>query len=320
MTQDLSKPINLPNFSNLDMDFDIIDSHHHLFDLNNIYYPWLTDRPEEDFLLGDYEALKKNYPASAYLADTGALRVIKTVHVEAEADHNNPVSETQWLVETIKNTGLPSAIVAHAWLHLPETEKILETQSSFEAVKGIRSKPITSTSPRSRHSIQGKPGSMQDPVWRQGLGLLRKFDLSWDLRVPFWHLTEAAEVCALYPDIRIIVEHTGLAWDRSEDGLAEWRKGMKALAECENVFLKISELGLAYKPWDYNENRCIVREAIALFGFKRCMFASNFPVSGLRIGYVDQAKAVAHMIKDCSETERRSLFHDSANSFYRLED
>jgi len=320
VTQDLSKPINLPNFSNLDMDFDIIDSHHHLFDLNNIYYPWLTDRPEEDFLLGDYEALKKNYPASAYLADTGALRVIKTVHVEAEADHNNPVLETQWLVEAMKNVGLPSAIVAHAWLTLPETEKILETQSSFEAVKGIRSKPICSTSPSSRHSIQGKPGSMQDPVWRQGLGLLRKFNLSWDLRVPFWHLTEAAEVCALYTDLQIVVEHTGLAWDRSEDGLAEWRKGMKALAECENVFLKISELGLAYQPWDYHENRRIVREAIALFGFKRCMFASNFPVSGLRISYVDQAKAIAHMIKDCSETERRSLFHDSANSFYRLED
>ena len=319
MIQDLSKPTNLPDFSDLDMDFDIIDSHHHLFDLVENYYPWLTGRPEKGFFLGNYDTLKKDYSVSAYRADTSSLRVIKTVHVEAEADHNDPLSETQWLVETMKAKHLPDALVAHAWFDLPETEKILEEQSSFGAVKGIRSKPITSASAKTRSRVNGKPRSMQDKSWRQGLGLLRKFNLSWDLRVPFWHLTEAAEVCALYPDLPIVVEHTGLVWDRSEDGLAEWRKGMKALAAHEHVFLKISELGLANKTWDYKENRPIVREAITLFGFKRCMFASNFPVSGLRISYVDQAKAIAHMISDCSETERNSLFHDTANSFYRLE-
>ncbi len=30
---ELSRPINLPDFSGLDLDFDIVDSHHHLFDL-----------------------------------------------------------------------------------------------------------------------------------------------------------------------------------------------------------------------------------------------------------------------------------------------
>ena len=318
MIQDLSQPTNLPDFSNLDMNFDIVDSHHHLFDLNKIYYPWLTDKPEENFLLGDYRSIKKDYSTNAYCADLNNLRVVKTVHVEAEADHSNPLLETHWLMETKKNKKIPDAIVAHAWLDVAETEEILEAQSCFDAVKGIRSKPITSASPASVKSVRGKPRSMQDPEWRNGLGLLRKFNLSWDLRVPFWHLAEAADVCALYSDLPIAIEHTGLAWDRSEEGLAEWRKGMKTLAEYEHVFLKISELGLADRPWDYYENRQIVREAIALFGFKRCMFASNFPVSGLRISYTDQAKAIAHMIKDCSNTERRSLFHDSATYFYRL--
>tara|TARA_B100002003_G_scaffold99046_1_gene92187 strand:- start:9 stop:491 length:483 start_codon:yes stop_codon:yes gene_type:complete len=159
---------------------------------------------------------------------------------------------------------------------------------------------------------------MQDPAWRRGLGLLRQFGLSWDLRVPFWHLAEAAEVCALYPDLPIVVEHTGLAWERGEEGLAEWRRGMTALAAMEHVHLKISELGLAGAAWDYLDNRRVVREAIEIFGFTRCMFASNFPVAGLRIGYLDQVSAIAHMIQDCSMAERTALFHDTAKRFYRL--
>ncbi len=315
---DVSTPVNMPELGGLDLDFDIIDSHHHLFDLSAVYYPWLTDRSEENFLLGDYEALKTDYSLADYRVDAGPLRIVQTVHVEAEADHENPLAETRWLSDLMTKAEMPNAIVAHAWLHRPESAEILEAQAAFPAVRGIRSKPITSPTATSRESVRGLSAGMQDPAWRDGLGLLRQFGLSWDLRVPFWHLGEAAEVCALYPDLPIVVEHTGLAWDRSENGLAEWRQGMRALAAMEHVHLKISELGLAGAPWDYEDNSRVVREAIEIFGFGRCMFASNFPVAGLRIGYVEQVGAIAHMIQDCSAAERTALFHDTAKQFYRL--
>jgi len=318
MTEDLSTPRNMPDFTGLDLDFDIIDSHHHLFDLQAVHYPWLTDRQEEHFLLGNYDALKRNYSAADYRADAAPLRVVKTVHVEAEADRDDPVNETRWLSGGMAAAGLPAAIVAHAWLHRPDSAQVLAAQAAFPAVRGIRSKPRTSATAETRDGVRGLPASMQDPAWRQGLGLLRQFGLSWDLRVPFWHLAEAAEVCALYPDLPIVVEHTGLAWDRGEAGLAEWRRGMTALAAMEHVHLKISELGLAGAAWDYFDNRRVVREAIEIFGFARCMFASNFPVAGLRIGYVAQVSAIARMIDDCSIGERTTLFHDTAKRFYRL--
>ncbi|MBT7760454.1 MAG: hypothetical protein HN732_24195 [Rhodospirillaceae bacterium] len=91
MTEDISIPRNLPDFTGLDLDFDIIDSHHHLFDLQAVHYPWLTDHQEEHFLLGNYDALKRNYSPADYRVDTGPLRVIKTVHVEAESDRGDPV-------------------------------------------------------------------------------------------------------------------------------------------------------------------------------------------------------------------------------------
>ena len=311
-------PRNLPDFKGLKLDFDLIDSHHHLFDLDAVYYPWLSDRPESGFLLGDYEALKKNYLPEDYLSDADGLRPLRTVHVEAEADHAHPLAETRWLEEVMKKPPVPNAIVAHAWLHKPETESILEAQSAFKAVRGIRSKPLTSFTAESREDVKGCAGSMQDENWLKGLRLFPKYGFSWDLRVPFWHLQEAVEVCMLLPDLPVVVEHTGLPWDRSKEGLMEWGKVMKALAACRNVFLKISELGLATAPWDYNDNRRIVREALELFGFDRCMFASNFPVAGLRIDFVSQVKAIAHMVQDCSREERRELFHDTALKFYRL--
>ena len=308
----------MPDLTGVDVDFDIVDSHHHLFDLQALYYPWLTDKPEAHFLLGDYERLKTDYGVADYRADAAGLRIVKTVHVEAEIDRADPVAETRYLAGVMEKEGMPDGIVAHAWLHEPSSENVLAEQAAFEAVRGIRSKPVTSASAATRGEVRGRTASMQDPNWRRGLGLLPKYGLSWDLRVPYWHLREAAEVCALYPDLMVVVEHTGLPWDRTEKGLAEWRAAMALLAAQDRIHLKVSELGLAGSPWDYADNRRVVREAIEIFGFERCMFASNFPVSGLRISFNDQVRAIAHMVEDCSADERRALFHDTAVRFYRL--
>ena len=43
LNPDFITPINLPDFSGLDLNFEIIDAHHHLFDLDEVYYPWLTE-------------------------------------------------------------------------------------------------------------------------------------------------------------------------------------------------------------------------------------------------------------------------------------
>lgn len=314
----LNKPANLPDFDGLDLNFDIVDSHHHLFDLDRLYYPWLSDVPEQNFLLGDYQQLRKNYLPADYLADCDGVNVVKTVHVEAESDHENSIAETRWLSETMRQNKLPQAIVAHAWLHRANSIDELAAHANFDAVRGIRSKPVTSTKATNRQSVVGVPSSMQDPAWRKGLGRLREFNFCWDLRVPFWHLQEATEVCALYADLPIVIEHTGLPWDRSEEGLKVWRTAMRKLAAMDHVFVKISELGLAGSVWNYIDNREIVLETIELFGFERCMFASNFPVSKLRIGFHDLVSCIASMVRDCSESERQHLFHDTASAFYRL--
>lgn len=294
----------------------LIDAHHHLWDLKQNPYPWLQEANEPHFFMGNYDALKKNYLWLDYEKDASAHNVIATVHCEAEWSRDDQVGETKWVSEMHQRIGHPSAIVAHAWFHTDNSEEILARQAAFPLVKGIRSKPVTAASP---NAMQSKlPGSMQDPKWLEGFARLEKYQLSWDLRVPYWHLAEAAEVAAMFPQTPIVLNHTGFPWDRSAEGLAAWRKAMETIAKCANVWLKVSEFGLKDKPWNYEDNKAIVLEALSIFGIHRCMFASNFPVASLRIDYNTLVTSVAQMISGFTPQEQADFFVNNAAKFYRL--
>ena len=61
-----------------------------------------------------------------------------------------------------------------------------------------------------------------------------------------------------------------------------------------------------------------MRDAIAIFGASRCMFASNFPVDSLVASYETLLRGFLAAIAGHSEAERRQLLHDNAVRLYRL--
>jgi predicted TIM-barrel fold metal-dependent hydrolase len=295
----------------------LVDAHHHFWDLGRNHYPWLSDQPEPHFFLGNYDGLKRNYLPDDYRRDARQHNVLATVHCEAEWDRNDQVGETQWLAKIHESEGMPTAIVAHAWFHTANAAEVIARQAAFPLVRGIRSKPVTSLSPDAM--TPGAHGTMQDPRWLDGFALLERYNLSWDLRVPFWHLHEAAEVARAFPRTPIVLNHTGFPWDRSAEGLAAWQRGMEAIARQPNVHLKVSEFGLKDQPWNYESNRAVVLRAIGIFGIGRCMFASNFPVAGLRIDYDTLVRSVSRMLDGFSDAERHAFFVGNAAAFYRLQ-
>lgn len=297
-------------------DIEIVDAHHHLWDLGNLHYPFLSNAATEPFFLGDNTPIRKNYLPADYRQDSSRHNVIKTIHIEAECARENQIAETQWITQINAEHGFPNAIVAHAWFDEDNTEEILAAQAAFPLVRGIRSKPVTASSPE--RMLPGAPRTMQDPKWLTGFALLEKYDLSWDLRVPCWHLEEAAEVARAFPGTRIVLNHTGFPWDRSDAGLALWRRGMLALAEAPNVHLKISCLCLPDGPWTLDSNRPIVLEAIEIFGVERCMFASNYPVDRLRASYDLIYDSFKTIVADFTRTEQDQLFSRNAMAFYRI--
>lgn len=303
---------------NLHDDLPIVDAHHHLWDLEGpISYPWLTRPDPHHAYMGDNSSLRRSYLPAEYCRDSALHNVVATVHVEAECDRSQQVAETRWLSEVSARHGMPNAIVAHAWIDTPDAEEILVAHKAFPLVRGIRTKPIISDGPS--HSVRGQPRSMQDPKWRNGLSLLQKHDLSWDLRVVWWHLEEAAEVAREHPALRIVLNHTGYPLDRSPEALVVWRRGMEALAACPNVWCKISGLTVPGAPWTLAANRPIIRDAIALFGVDRCMFASNFPVDGLKGSWDYLCSQFKAAVADLPLADCRKLLAGNAARFYRID-
>ena len=295
----------------------LIDAHHHLWDLSEQKHPNLIGEPRHDFFMGDDTGLRRDYLPADYLRDAAGHNVLTTVYCEAEWDRTDQIGETRWISEIHRRHGFPGAIVAHAWFDTETAEEVIAAQAGFPLVRGIRSKPVTGAAPD--RMTPGAPGTMQDDKWLKGFALLQKYGLSWDLRVPFWHLYEAAEVARAFPKTPIVLNHTGFPWDRSEAGLAAWRQAMATLAREPNVHVKVSEFGLKDAAWDYQSNRRIVRDAISIFGIERAIFATNFPVAGLRIGYDDLVRAVARMVADFSAEDRERFFWRNAAAFYRLD-
>jgi predicted TIM-barrel fold metal-dependent hydrolase len=260
----------------------IIDAHQHFWDIERNYLPWLRDRPVA-FRYGNYDALKRNYLPADYLADARDYEVAGTVFVETEWDPTDPLGEVAWVSSLRAATGLPSVMVAQAWLDRDDVEAVLTAHGRTDFVRGIRHKPKAAPSPG--EVVIGASGSMGDPRWRAGYALLAPNGLSFDLQTPWWHLGEAAELARAFPRTRIILNHTGLPADRSEEGLRGWREAMAVLAAEPNVAVKISGLGQPGRPWTVARNGPIVRDAIAIFGVERCLFASNFPVDSLIGGF-----------------------------------
>jgi predicted TIM-barrel fold metal-dependent hydrolase len=302
----------------MSQDIPIVDAHHHLWDLSRGRYPWLQDAYDAGkSFLGDYRDLCRDFLPSDYAAASTGCNVVATVHVEAERARDEALAETEWLHAVHAAHGFPNAVVAYAALTAPDADEQLARQAAWPLVRGIRCKPVTAGSPSD--SVRRQPGSLQDEAWPRGLELLTRHGLSWDLRVPYWHLQEAAEVAGMFPQLPIALNHHGLAWDRSEAGLTHWRRGMEALARHPNMHVKLSEFGLRGQPWDFDANARIVRETLSIFGWQRCMFASNFPVASLRIGYAPLVDAMLRMLAPLEAQQLRAVMGGNAMRFYRID-
>ncbi len=296
-------------------DLAMVDAHLHYWDPTKHYYPWLNDRPLIPFRYGDYSSICRPYYPADYFRDAKGHNVVKTVYLEAEWDPRDPVGEMDFIAELRRDTGFPSVAIAQAWLDRDDVGPVLESHAARDFVRGVRQKPRGSTSPNDR-----KPTSMSDAVWRAGFARLKPLGLQFDLQTPWWHLDEAAALARDFPETRIILLHTGLPADRSPEGIAGWKAGMATFADCPNVAVKISGIGIPGVPWTAENNRNVVLTTIDLFGVERCMFGSNFPVDSV-CGDLDTIfSGYKTITSGFTDEERRKMFHDNAMRLYRIDE
>ncbi|ADG18225.1 amidohydrolase 2 [Paraburkholderia atlantica] len=295
----------------------VVDSHIHLWDLKTHRYPWL-ENPGVSFV-GDARELKHDYLLDDLLGEAGDIDVLKLVHVEANHDPADPVEETRWLqsiADRHASRGMPNAIVAAVDLSAQNAPALLEAHASFANTRGIRQ--ILNVHDNKLFDYVGRH-YMREPQWREHFALLRRFDLSFDLQLYPSQMEEAAALAREHADTLLIVNHAGMFVDRnSVAGYRAWRDGMRLLAGCPNIAVKISGLAMFDHQWTIESLRPYVLETIDTFGVERAMFASNFPVDRLFGSYTDLWRAYASIVADASEAERDALFRRNAERYYRI--
>jgi predicted TIM-barrel fold metal-dependent hydrolase len=298
-------------------DLPIVDAHHHFWDLQHNYHPWLRDLPRIPFRYGDYEAICRDFLPDDYFALAAPHRVVKTVMMEGEWNPRDPLGEVRWATALKTRCGFPDALAGQVWLDRDDVAYVLREYQSMPLVRSVRHKPTAVT--RSEHTATfAAPGSMRCERWRAGYALLAATGLMFELQTPWWHFAEAAELARDFPSVTIIVNHTGLPADRSVEGLQAWRAALATLAACANVRLKISGLGERGLPWSIERNGQVVRDAIEVFDVARCMFASNFPVDSVVVKLNTLFNGFKAMVADRTPHERLALFHDNAVALYGL--
>ncbi|MGK9020733.1 amidohydrolase family protein [Pseudomonas aeruginosa] len=295
-------------------DGPIVDAHHHFWDPQANYHPWLAEDAKIPFRYGDYSAIKPPLPAGGLLRrrrrTPGGRDGLRGNRVgPARSARRNPLRasprRTPWRAPRGGGAGLAGRA---------------GRRRGAGGAGGLRTGP--QRPPQARRSATPATGRRAaQPDERRALAsrLCRaaRHGLHFDLQTPWWNLAEAACLARDFPDTLIVLNHAGLPSDRSEEGLAAWQRAMARFAECPNVALKISGIGQAGRRWSVEDNAWIVRESIALFGVERAMFASNFPVDSLCGSFDDIYGGFKRIVADLPYADQERLFHSNARRIYR---
>lgn len=297
-----------------------IDAHHHLWKLDALYYPWLTDHPVPR-RFGDYSAIRRDYLVDDLLEDSTGCGLVKSVHVQANA-HGDPVMESAWLQQQSDLHGFPHAIVGAVDLTAEDAAQTLGAHCDFACMRGVRVLLHWLDDPRYNGPL--RPHLMGESAFRRGYALLEEFDLTFDLPLHHPQAEEAFDLISSFPRTPVVLNHCGFPVHLERSGTARneawvgWKRAITRLAELENLHCKLSGLWMAGLKLGLDDVRPIVEHCLESFGPARCMVGSNFPLDGLWIGYADMHATYLRCLGALSASERSAVLHDNAARFYRI--
>lgn len=298
-------------------DGPVVDAHHHYWEPSLGYQPWLRPGVIIPFRYGDYTAAKVDYlpPDMARDAEQAGIDLVYSVTMETEWAEDDLLSEIVYMEEMKTRFDGRFASIGRVLLNSPSVEEDLDAMCEHDIVRGIRHKPGESSSWRTK--VRGET-LLSDPSWRGGFAALEGRNITFELQTAWWHFDDALDLFRHHPEIPVVINHSGLPADRSDEGLAGWRQAIGDIAKLPNVSMKISGIGLPGVPWTVTNNRVIVESIVDGFGVERVMFASNFPVDGLTGSYTEIYGGFLEITEGWSPDEQLAAFAGNAVRTYRL--
>jgi predicted TIM-barrel fold metal-dependent hydrolase len=317
----------------IEPELPIVDPHHHLW----------HDRPAGRYLLEEL------------LADlTSGHNVVATVFMQCGWMRRQdgpaefrPVHETEVVnaVAALSASGAygkPRAcagIISYADLRSAQLDAVLDAHAMASPnFRGIRHSAAYDDAILPTSSVPAPPGLLQDAAFRRGVQRLGQRGLTYDCWLYHPQLKNLLAVARAALGTPIMINHVGGPLGcgpyrgRRDEVFATWQAGMKDLATCPNVHVKLGGLAMPVNGFDYHKNvapptsaemaadwKPWIATCIELFGAGRCAFESNFPVDKGMCSYPVLWNAFKRLAAGASDGEKAALFHDTAAKFYRLD-
>ena len=282
-------------------DYPIVDAHVHLYDPGVIRYGWMTGRAvlDQQRLMDQLDAAR------------GSVEIEALVWVEVGADPGLYLQEASFVDSIARSDRRIRALVAHAPLErgtavTPDLEKL----AAHGLTRGIR------------RLLQDEPDDAfcLRAGFIEGVRLLARFGLSFDICVYRGQLANALELVRRCPEVCFVLDHAGKPGIR--DGVMEpWRRYITELAALPNVWCKLSGLitEADHRNWNREQLRPYIDHVTGSFGCARVMFGSDWPVAEETHRYGEWVEIVDQALAGAAEDERRKVFRDNAIAFYRLD-
>jgi len=252
------------------MSYPIIDAHQHYWEFDPDRDRWITE---------EMKILQNNYLPSDAEILFNQNHISGSVAVQADSSE----SENQFLLELASHYPFIRGVVGWIDLQSVDLEERLKYYQKFPRLKGFR------------HLLQGEKQRdiMLNPDFKKGVGLLNKYEFSFDLLIMQDQLGFAEILAAAFPDQRFVIDH--MAKPPIKNGMiAEWRSAMKKFAALKNVYCKISGMVTEadFEFWQKEDFLPYINTVLETFGTKRIMFGSDWPVC-LQAGSYEEVKQIA---------------------------
>jgi L-fuconolactonase len=269
-----------------------VDAHQHYWQYQNFEYPWhkQVNLPQ----------MNRDYMPPDILPQMQALSIQYSVLIQAD----NSLAETIWMLELAQQYPHIAGVVGRVDLAAPDVAATLDELAHQPLFKGIRLMPTP----------------LED--WRplsHGLRALAERGLTCDVLPNEETLPLVAEMMGAHQQTRFVVNHlAGLPL--TPGGVAAWTEKLKPLAALPNVLMKFSAIqGLAEPPPITVETlRPYFESALALFGSKRLIFASDWPVSTLTGAYAECIEVMRAVTASLSAEEQADIWGGTAIRTYKL--
>lgn len=277
----------------------IIDAHQHFWQLDKPFeYGWL-DAP-------DKAPIRRNYLPENLAPHLRSCGVDYSVFVQTQ--HN--LDENRWVLRMAERHDFIAGVVGWVDLASPDCEAQLSEFVEHPKFVGIRH--VTHDEPDDDFIIR------EDVM--QGLRVLEKQRVPFDLLFYVKHLKHAATLARQLPELPMVMDH--LAKPRIKDqATEEWLGDFRAAAEFPNIYCKLSGMVTEadWRQWEPHDLRPYVEAALEAFGPQRCMYGSDWPVCELAASYEQVFEALKECLAELSDTEQQAIWGGTAARFYGLQ-